>query len=91
LLAVEKQRTGELVRTPLSARDQAVEYLLMGLRLRNGIDLARLERMSPDAIDARKVSGLEDLGLLEKANGSLRATDAGRPVLNAILREILLD
>ncbi len=91
LMGVEKQGTGELTRALLSARDQAVEYLLMGLRLRNGIDLARLDRMSRDVINLKKVAGLEDLGLLERSNGSLKATSVGRPVLNAVLREILLD
>jgi oxygen-independent coproporphyrinogen-3 oxidase len=89
LLSVEKSGTGESSRTQLSAQDRAMEYLLMGLRLQDGIDLDRLGRMSPNILDDQGVARLVDLGLLERAATRLHTTRAGRPVLNAILRDII--
>lgn len=80
---------GESVRDALGPGDQAVEYLLMGLRLREGIDMARYERLAGVPLEAGKLRSLEDIGMVDIAGGHLRATQAGRAVLNAVLRELL--
>lgn len=87
LAAVEARGTGEALREALPDGERAVEYLLMGLRLAEGVELARLAAMGWRLPEA-KVADLEALGLLERQAGRLRATAAGRPLLNAILREI---
>ena len=86
LAAVEQRGSGEAPRLALDAGDCAAEYLMMSLRLAEGADLGRLGPRPPDAL---RVAGLVDLGLVEVADGRLRATRAGRPVLNAVLRELL--
>ncbi len=49
LQMVEIEASGELAREALSKADQAMEFLMMGLRLRDGISLERLERFGvPD-------------------------------------------
>lgn len=75
----------------LSKEEQATEFLLMGLRLRNGIDLERFEGLSGKCISPSKIQGLTELGLVACEDNRLRATDAGRPLLNALLRELLVD
>lgn len=81
--------SGESLREEITQQDQAVEYLLMGLRLVEGIDLPRLERLSSTAINMNKFNNLMEDGLLETADNRLRVTPKGRPLLNAVLRELL--
>ncbi len=86
LRMVERDGSGESVREVLSAVEAAEERLMMGLRLSEGVELGRLGAL---AGLAGRVASLEELGLVEVAEGRLRATAAGRPVLNAVLRELL--
>ena len=81
--------TGESLREALGASDEATEYLLMGLRLRDGIDMARYERLAGAPLDAGRLRNLEEIGMVDIADGHLRATQSGRAVLNAVLRELL--
>jgi len=68
--------------------DQAAEYLLMGLRLSEGIDLARHDTLAGRAIGGDKIAGLESLGLLRRDGARLTATRSGRRVLNALITEL---
>ncbi len=86
LHAVERHGSGESSREALDAVEAAEERLMMGLRLSEGVELARLGALAGLAVRA---AGLEELGLVEVGDGRLRATAAGRPVLNAVLRELL--
>ena len=85
---MERGEAGELPREAVSKKEQATEYLLMSMRLAEGMDVARYERLSPAPLPAERVARLEELGLLRHADGRLAATDAGRAVLNGILREL---
>ena len=60
----------------------------MGLRLREGVSLARLEALGMDDIDSN-IKGLEEIGMIGTEAGRLQVSAAGRPVLNAVLRAIL--
>nr|WP_111301332.1 radical SAM family heme chaperone HemW [Paracoccus saliphilus] len=88
LNAVEVQGTGEMPREFIPAGEQATEYLLMAMRLNEGLDEARYARLAGQPLDEVAVASLHDLGMVTRTGGRLRATDAGRPVLNAILREL---
>ncbi len=88
LHAVETQGTGESLRELVPMDEQATEYLLMSLRLSEGLDEARHARLAGAALDEGAVGRLADLGMVERANGRLRTTRQGRPLLNAILREL---
>ena len=78
----------------LASRERSVEAMLMGLRLREGIDLTRVATLGEAPIellaDMAKIELLSAQGLLAREGMRLRATDAGMPVLNAILGEIVL-
>ncbi|MFN3614076.1 MAG: radical SAM family heme chaperone HemW [Rubrimonas sp.] len=73
----------------LAPEDQATEYMLMAMRLREGADLGRYERLSGRAIAPARVNDLVSQGLLCEMDGRILATDRGRPVLNAVLRALL--
>jgi len=84
----ETQGSGELSSEALTSEDQFSEFLLMGLRLREGVDLARLDSLKPVEFEMN-YNGLIESGHLEIEAGRLRTSALGRPVLNAVLREIL--
>ena len=89
LEAVEARGSGEAPRVALSRDDRAVEYVMMGLRLTEGIDLSRLRAFGANVTNYKEIKVLEDSGLVETGHGRLRATAIGRPLLNAVLRRIL--
>lgn len=77
----------------LASRERAIEAMLMGLRLAEGIDLDRIATLGGQPInqlaDGPAIERLAAQGLLERTGTRLRATDAGMPVLNAILGDIV--
>lgn len=79
---------GELPREIVPRDEQATEYLLMSLRLAEGMDLARHARLSGQPLDRAALNDLSALGLVEIRGERLAVTAAGRPVLNAILRAL---
>ncbi|NNU79087.1 coproporphyrinogen III oxidase [Halovulum dunhuangense] len=89
LEAVETTGTGMSLREAIPAAEQAEEYLMMALRLAEGVDLDRYRRLGGPDIDRSAVEDLTALGLLRADEVRLRATDSGRPVLNALLRRLL--
>jgi putative oxygen-independent coproporphyrinogen III oxidase len=88
LAAVEREGRGEGPREALDRDAQRAELLLMGLRLREGVGLARLAALGMDDI-AGNIAALDEIGMVEVDAERLRATGAGRPVLNAVLRRLL--
>lgn len=90
LQLVEEHGHGMIENTLLSAQDRAEEYLLMGLRLREGIDLGRYETLSGEALDEDRVSHLCDIGMIEQDDQSLRTTPQGALVLNSVISKLLV-
>ncbi len=86
---VERAGSGDGPSEHLSSGDQASEFLLMGLRLSEGIDRARYAALAGRPLDAGVLARLEEIGMVRLTEGRVAATRAGRPVLNAILRELL--
>jgi oxygen-independent coproporphyrinogen-3 oxidase len=72
----------------LTAEQAAEEYLLMGLRLSEGIDLARLAAIAGNALEAARLEALENEGLLTRSDTRLAATPKGRLVLNRLILEL---
>ncbi|MEI4234301.1 radical SAM family heme chaperone HemW [Roseovarius sp. D22-M7] len=88
LTAAESGAT-ESARTPLAGVEQAGEYLLMGLRVTDGIDMTRLAEMAGQPLDTAIVEHLSDIGMVERRGERLVATRAGRKVLNSIISALL--
>jgi len=74
---------------PLTLEDQAIEYLMMSMRLTEGSDLRRYEALAGQGISSSRLNQLKELGMIETTASTLRATAKGRPVLNSILSELL--
>ena len=73
----------------LSGQAQGDEFLLMGLRLNEGILPKRFEVLSGRPLGHTSITALIEGGFLEEtATGSLRATAAGVPVLNTVVRNL---
>ncbi len=81
--------SGEKERSELSSEDQASEYLMMGLRISEGLDIDRYENLSGAQLPPEKVAELIEFGMVTLSNGKLQPTKDGRAVLNAVIRELL--
>lgn len=88
--AVE-QGNGEHRRRALGSQEQAEEYLMMGLRMTQGIDIKRYSQLSGQTLGADAVSNLLELGKIEPPGRYLRVTPDGRMVLNAVIKELFAD
>jgi oxygen-independent coproporphyrinogen-3 oxidase len=93
LADVEHKGSGEAERAALGRAERGREMLLMGLRLAGGVDLLRFEREAGtparDFVDGRAAARLVEGGLIEWTAAALRASDAGRQRLNAVLAALL--
>ncbi|MBW6531592.1 radical SAM family heme chaperone HemW [Sphingomonas sp. RRHST34] len=89
--AVARNGHGLVTEEPLAAEARAREALLMGLRLAEGVDLARVARMTGLAIeaivDADAIAGLP--GLIARDDERLRVTEAGILLLDSILPRVV--
>jgi len=79
----------------LDRREQASEALLMGLRLAEGVDLAVLARRFAipveELIDRNRVAFHASLGLVQQRASRIAITDAGMPLLDALLGELVAE
>lgn len=89
LALVEERGSGEVESCPVRPAEQATEALMMGLRLTEGVPLARIEAAAGRAwdtiIDRAALARLTAGGFAELLDGRLRATAAGRQRLNGVL------
>ena len=91
--AVTRNGHGTEREDPLTPAERATEALVMGLRLNEGVDLARIaglgEQMIGAIVEERQIALLEKEGLLVRTGDRLRLTESGFAVLDAILRAIV--
>ena len=80
--------SGEKPRESLPRKDQANEYLMMGLRVKDGIDLDRVEALSGEPVSVSARDYLEELGMIKQTGSRLFVTNQGFNVLNAIISEL---
>jgi oxygen-independent coproporphyrinogen-3 oxidase len=89
LMQVEAAGNGLTVDEKLTSGEAADEFLLMGLRLAEGIDPARFTALSGRTLDPKRISILRDEGAVETtADGRLRVTQSGFPVLDAVVADL---
>jgi oxygen-independent coproporphyrinogen-3 oxidase len=90
LSAVARQGHGIAEEAPLTREEAADEALVMGLRMREGVDAAAIaERFGlQSAVDWRRVDRLVESGHLRRDGSRVALTAAGRLVLDHILGEI---
>ena len=93
IAAVTRNGHGLKVEADLPPHDRATEAMLMGLRLTDGVDLARIEARSGLArdafVDAGAVARLAGQGLMRQDGDRLAVTDEGILLLDSILSEVV--
>lgn len=86
---VEAKGHGVIGGEVLTRSEEADEFLLMGLRLAEGIDLARYEQLSGRPLSSRRIASLQEEALVAPVgNSRLRATSAGMIVLDAVVADL---
>jgi putative oxygen-independent coproporphyrinogen III oxidase len=85
IAGVAETGMGFATREALSPRETAEERLLSGLRITEGVPLADVATLE---IAGEKIAGLVELGLLADDPDRLRATPAGRLVLDRLTTEL---
>jgi len=89
LMRVEASGHGVVTDDPLNSEERADEFLLMGLRLAEGIDPARYAALAGRALDPNRIAVLREEGaIVVDDNGRLRVTQAGFPVLDAVVADL---
>lgn len=73
----------------LSPFDWAREYMLMGLRISDGLSLSRFQNISGRSLPQDTLQTLSNSGLLDVTGGKLRATPKGRLVLDRLTQDLL--
>ncbi|AOH84056.1 coproporphyrinogen III oxidase [Sphingomonas panacis] len=91
--AVARNGHGAQIEDALAPSERAKEALLMGLRLREGIDLRRIAQLGAvpiaELIDEPATARLVAQGLLIRAGDRLAVSEAGMLLLDAILPAIV--
>lgn len=87
---VETKGTGATSHDLLGPQDELTEFLLMGMRLVEGVSIQRTINLGGAAV-LENAGPLAEQGLVKFDNGRLCVTASGRPILNAVLRELLID
>ncbi len=77
----------------LGGKEQAAEAMLMGLRLREGINLAAMARRfglaEATLLNPAKASLYQEQGLVWRDGNQVGVTEAGMPLLDALLGELV--
>ena len=89
LAQVEAKGHGLVETGALSREEQGDEFLLMGLRLGEGVDPRRFEALSGRTLDASRLKTLIEGGFLERdPSGRVRVTSAGAPLLDSVVADL---
>jgi putative oxygen-independent coproporphyrinogen III oxidase len=89
LMRVEANGHGLVTDDCLTREERADEFLLMGLRLAEGIDPERYAALAGRPLDPRRIALLSKEGaIIVDADGRLRVTQAGFPVLDAVVADL---
>ncbi|NKC22541.1 coproporphyrinogen III oxidase [Ochrobactrum oryzae] len=86
---VERSGHGIIEEEYLDGGQEGDEFLMMGLRLREGIDLDRYKRLSGQSVDQKRLAKLIAEGMIEPMGGNIiRATPDGALVLDALVADL---
>jgi len=89
LTRVEASGHGIITDDHLNSEERADEFLLMGLRLAEGIDPRHYADLSGRTLDPGRIAVLREEGaIVVDADGRLRVTQAGFPVLDAVVADL---
>ncbi|MEO0751119.1 MAG: radical SAM family heme chaperone HemW [Pseudomonadota bacterium] len=77
------------IKTLLDRTTQADEYLMMSLRLSEGLDPGRYTALRGQPLSKATLEHLSNIGMIETYHHRIRTTRQGRIVLNAVIQELL--
>ncbi len=89
------QKNGKSLKSKLSDNEIIEEFVLMGLRIRSGIELKNLQKNIKcdslyDILNRKNIDILANNGLLINSPNNIRITKNGIMLLNSIIEKILL-
>jgi coproporphyrinogen III oxidase-like Fe-S oxidoreductase len=88
-MRVESLGHGLVTDDTLTREERADEFLLMGLRLAEGINPTRYQAFAGRPLDPERIAALAAHGLVESGrDGCLRVTQSGFPVLDAVVADL---
>jgi oxygen-independent coproporphyrinogen-3 oxidase len=87
--AVKESGVGWITEAQLSGEEWADEMLLMGVRIVEGVELARVEGLRGKPLNADALRWLSEQGLVALVDGRLRLTPRGRVLCNRIVAELV--
>jgi oxygen-independent coproporphyrinogen-3 oxidase len=87
--AVAENAIGWIEETRLSGADAAAETLLMGLRIDEGADIARVEALRGSPVNREALRWLTEQNLVVADERRIRLTQRGRLLANRIAAELL--
>ena len=90
LRGVELNGTSTIDDEVINHIDQASEYLMMSLRLIEGVDMERYKKISGVALDNKLIDKNIENGLIKVINNNLIATQPGRIILNTLIKDLLI-
>ena len=89
LMRVEANGHGVITNDVLNSVERADEFLLMGLRLVEGIDPGRYAALAGRPLNPRRIAMLREEGaIVVDGDGRLRVTQAGFPLLDAVVADL---
>jgi oxygen-independent coproporphyrinogen-3 oxidase len=86
--AVRENGVGWFEDVSLANEEIADETLIMGLRIDEGVDLARLNALRAKPVNPQSLAWLEEQGFIAQSDGCVRLTASGKPLANKIAAEI---
>lgn len=90
-LAAAEAGNGDKDSTKVSQQHQSEEFLMMGLRLSEGIDPVRFNKLSGNPLSQATIGHLVEIDMIYQNDGRICVTNNGRMVLNAIIQAFLSD
>ena len=90
-LSAVSEGCGDKLTQKLSLYDQSQEFVLMGMRLTEGICKKRYQNFFGYSAKSSAIQSLEYEGLIKTTSEKISTTPRGRMVLNYVIRELLMD
>jgi oxygen-independent coproporphyrinogen-3 oxidase len=87
--AVRERGLGLILESELGGEEAAAELLLVGLRIDEGVETARIERLRGRPLNGDAVAWLVEQGLVRSADGRIALTSEGRILADKIAAELL--
>lgn len=87
--SIKKSSCGISEIHPLTNREIAAEYILMGLRAKSGISMVHYQSLSADPLDANVLNWCQENGYLEISSDRIKPTEKGFLLLDTITHKLL--